>query len=188
MINQTQNGRDDQTGLLCPNLKEHRGGGGDCLNLLLSEFEKTNCCNLHTKKTNETIEKIVFCVKIIKGHPAVRQQMLQGFLFGLDTLFLCVSSKVSALSASVCLLCVYFWIQRPPGWRVKSSQMSISTATVEEKTQNTLRMYVPVSPLLFVQLSHVQRVCLDAFDAGWWESHQLFSESWSRTNGSNVRG
>lgn len=44
--------------------------------------------------------------------------------------------------------------------------MSISTATVEEKTQNTLRMYVPVSPLLFVQLSHVQHICLDAFDAG----------------------
>lgn len=48
----------------------------------------------------------------------------------------------------------------------KSPQMSISTATVEEKTPNTPRMHVPVSPLLFVQLSHVQHVCSDAFDAG----------------------
>lgn len=31
---------------------------------------------------------------------------------------------------------------------------------------NTLRMCVPVFPQLFVQLSHVQNICLDAFDAG----------------------
>lgn len=53
--------------------------------------------------------------------------------------------------------------------------MSISTAKGERKKQmrimeffsldHTLRMCVPVSPRLFVQLSHVQHVCSDAFDA-----------------------
>lgn len=150
------------------------------------------------EKNELNVDKNVFSVKLIKGHSAVWQHTLQGLRFYLDTLFLCVSSNMDDLSStSTCLPYVYFWIQRPPGWTVNLHKWALAqlkrrgkkTTRIMESFflyNNTLRMCVPVFPQLFVQLSHVQNICLDAFDAGWWESHQLFSESWSRTNGLNV--
>lgn len=71
----------------------------------------------------------MFSVKIIKGHHAVRQHMLQGFLLYLDTLFLWVSSKMGELSASVCSISVYIFLDSNVSrLNNKFSQMNISTA------------------------------------------------------------
>lgn len=191
MINQTHpDRRDDETVLVCPNVKEqHRG---EIFSACYWVSLKTP--NVAQEKKNK-FKCWVKCIKITcraSCSLATRAAGLEVLPWHLVFMHLFKNGDLS--SASVSLPYVYFWIPKPSGWKINPHKWALAQLQQRggKKTQTrimesfTLRMCVPVSPLLFVQLSHMQHVCLGAFDAGWWESHQLFSESWSRTNGLNV--